>query len=69
MHKHCYRLEIQTIWEGLKCPARGQICHKCKGLTLLKMCKTKNIKQTVNQVEWQTDYAFAIQDDCKDTDR
>ncbi len=65
MNKHCYRCgNTDHMGRDLKCPARGKICHKCKGRDhFSNMCKT------VNQVEGLTDFAFAIQDDCRDTDR
>ncbi len=42
-----------------------------RAMEIAALCERieENIKQTVNQVEGQTDYAFAIQDDCRDTDR
>lgn len=68
--KQCYRYRnVDHLGRDLKCPARGQMCHKCKGRDhFSKMCKTKNVKQTVNQVEGQTEYAFIIQDNCRGTD-
>ncbi len=51
-------------------PDVNTILYKCKERDhFSKICKTKNVKQTVNQVEGQTDYEFSIQDDCKGTDR
>ncbi|XP_041926472.1 uncharacterized protein K02A2.6-like isoform X1 [Alosa sapidissima] len=61
----CYRCgNTDHFGKDPKCPARSQKCHKCNGNDhFSKVCRTKkNRKQTVNNVEEQTDYAFLVTD-------